>query len=160
MFLQVLCKDKDRRPPEIVVHKILITSDLSIRNQSGETILFKAISCDYSKSFIRTLFKYGIDFAARDRKGRTAHDYAEYLKKTKYFGVLDDYIISLVKEGRVDLLEALLLQGYDHILDVTDGRGFNIFQIINEKSLNVKKDILPFLERISSVQVFFSFLSV
>ena len=152
-FPQVLCKEKDRRPPDIVVHKILIASDLSLRNQNGETILFKAISCDYSESLIRALFKYGIDIAARDRKGRTAHDYAAYLKQTKYFGVLDDYVISLVKEGRVDLLEALLLQGYDHILDVTDSRGFNIYQIVKEKGLSGKDNMNQFLKGILSAQV-------
>lgn len=124
-----------------------------MRNQNGETILFKAMLCDYSESFIRTLFKYGVDIAARDRQGRTAHDYAEYLKKTKYFGVLDDYIVSLVKEARVDLLETLLLQGYDHILDITDSRGFNIFQIVGESCKSSKKEVVSFLERIPSIQV-------
>ena len=150
---QLLCKDKEQRPPDSVVHKILIESDILLKNESGQTLLFKAIACDYSEQFIRALFKYGIDIATRDRKGRTAHDYAEVLKKTKYFEILDDYVISLVKEGRVDLLEALLLQGYDHILDITDGRGFNIFQIINENSIPSKEEVLKFLGKIASVQV-------
>ena len=127
-----------------------------MKDQHGQTLLFKAIACDYSELFIRTLFKYGIDIAARDRKGRTAHDYAESLKKTKYFEILDDYVISLLKEGRVDLLETLLLQGYDHILDITDSRGFNIFQIINENCISSKDDILTFLGKIPSVQVKFT----
>ena len=152
---QLLCKDKEQRPPDSVVHKILIESDISLKNESGQTLLFKAIACDYSEQFIRALFKYGIDIATRDRKGRTAHDYAEVLKKTKYFEILDDYVISLVKEGRVDLLEELLLQGYDHILDITDGRGFNIFQIINENSIPSKEEVLKFLGKIPSVQVIF-----
>ena len=58
-----------------------------------------------------------------------------------------------MKERRVDLLETLLLQGYDHILDVTDSRGFNIYQIVKEKDLNVKDNIGQFLRGIPVLQV-------
>lgn len=152
LFFHLLCKDREHRPPDSVVHKILIASDISVRNQHGQTLLFKAIECDYSEVFIRALFKYGVDIAARDRKGRTAYDYADYLKKTKYFDVLDDYIICLLKEARVDLVESLLLQGYDHILDITDRKGFNIFQIINENCIPSKEEVIIFLHKIPSIQ--------
>lgn len=142
------------RPPDSIIHKILVASDMSVRNQHGQTILFKAIAHDFSHQFIRALFKYGVDFSARDDKGRTARDYAEFLKKTKYCTVIDEHVVEIVKSCDMDKLQHLVLNGYDHILDITDNRGINVINVLKHQftSNGNKEDMVKFIDKMLAVQ--------
>lgn len=142
------------RPPDSITHKILLASDMSVRNLHGQTILFKAVSHEYSHQFIRALFKYGVDISARDDKGRTARDYAEFLKKTKYFTEIDEYVVEIVKSCDMDKLQYLVLNGYDHILDITDNRGINVINVLKHHftSNDNKEEMARFIDKILAVQ--------
>ncbi|WAQ98893.1 hypothetical protein MAR_023266 [Mya arenaria] len=138
------------RPPDTLVHKVLRVADMSVRNQSGQTLLFRAIDRDLSSQFIRALFKYGVDVAARDAKGRTARDYAENLKKTKYLTTIDEHVTEIVKECDLEKLQSIVFQGYDHILDITDNKGINITQTFRHfQTLNPNKEEME-LRRLAS----------
>ena len=127
---------------------------MNLRDQNGRTLLFKAIANDYSNQFIKALFKYGVNITSRDSCGRTARDFAETMKKPKYFNVIDEEIISIVASGDLEKLQQLVLQGYDHILDITDKQGFNMLSIIQRLPLKGnKQDILTFMEKIPSIRV-------
>jgi len=63
---------------------------------------------------------YGAGIAARDCQGRTARDLAVKLGKLNYSKCIDEFIIKLVKDKKFDDIENLILQGYDHLLEVTD----------------------------------------
>lgn len=144
------------RPPDSILHKVLIVSDMSARNQHGQTAIYKAIANDFSRQFIKALFKYGINMAARDDKGRTVRDYAEHLKKTKYFTEIDEFLIESVKGCDIDMLQQLVLHGYDHVLDITDNRGINVMNAL-KKDMSQERDkratMLRFMEKIKAVQV-------
>ncbi|XP_053405814.1 uncharacterized protein LOC123565381 [Mercenaria mercenaria] len=144
----------DDKPPDSIIHKILIVSNMSFRNQRGQTLLFKAIHNDFSRQFIKALFKYGVDVAARDDRGRTARDYAEQLKKTKYFTEIDEHVIDIVKTCDKARLEQLVLEGYDHILDITDNKGINVVNVLKRHfTPNDNKDeVLKLMEKLRAIQ--------
>lgn len=96
-------------------------SDLTARDNNGQTILHLAVTTDQSESNIKVLLNSGVDIAARDCQGRTARDIAEKQNKPQYVRLIDDHVIRIVKEKKFDQLERLILQNYDHLLDVTDG---------------------------------------
>lgn len=151
LFFHLISK-KDR-PPEPITHAILMTSDLNARDQAGQTAIFKAIAHEYTEQFISSLFKYGLDISIRDKKGRTARDFAEHLKRSKYLTVIDDYIIQLAKDSEIEQLQHLLIQGYNHIVDVTDHRGINLTGIIKQQHMSPnKEELLEFLEKVPQVQ--------
>lgn len=128
---------------------------MKIRNQHGQTVLFKAISCDFSCQFVQALFKYGVDITARDDKGRTARDYAEHLRKLKYLTVIDEHVINVMKDCDVVRLQQLMLAGYDHILDITDNRGINVVSLFKQHftSNDGKADTLMLIGKIQAIQV-------
>lgn len=128
---------------------------MSVRNQNGQTLLFKAIFHDFSSQFVNALFKYGVDVATRDDRGRTARDYAEHLKKTKYFTEIDEHVIDIVKSCDTEKLHKLVLQGYDHILDITDNRGINVMNVLKHHFTpsDRKDDMLRLMEKIRAIQV-------
>ncbi|XP_052282717.1 uncharacterized protein LOC127879738 isoform X1 [Dreissena polymorpha] len=152
LFFHLLTSDQ--RPPDTIIHKVLRHSDMSARNQEGQTVLFKAITHDFSSQFVKALFKYGVDVAARDNKGRTARDLAESLRKSRYFTEIDEHLIEIVKDCNLERLHYIVLQGYDHILDITDNRGINITKMLHlHYTLNPnKEDMLIFMEKIRVIQ--------
>lgn len=145
----------ENRAPDAIIHKILRVSDLKVRNPQGHTILFKAISNNCSKQFIKALIKYGVNVAARDEKGRTTRDHSEILRKRSYFTDIDEHIIEIVQNCDIEKLQQLVLEGYDHIVDVTDSRGINIVSMLKQyHTLNPNKgEMLMLMERTPAIQV-------
>lgn len=144
----------DHKPLDSITYKILKVSDMSVRDQHGQTLLFKAILKDFSSNFVKALFKYGVDVSARDDRGRTARDYAEQLRKTKYFTEIDEHMIEIVKSCDTDKLQHLVLQGYDHILDITDNRGINVVNVLKHHFIpnDKKDDMLRLMEKVRAIQ--------
>ena len=70
---------------------------------------------------VRTLLDRGINVAARDSEGSTARDYitifnvddADELRQ-----IIDDHVLELVSSDQHYLLESMLLESYDHIIDI------------------------------------------
>ena len=106
---------------ERIVHRVLSGSDLSARDNQGQTILHLAVSTNQPDSIVKFILNKGIDIAARDCQGRTARDLAEKLKCTRYVKLIDDYVIKLIKDKKFEPIEKLILHNYDHLLDITDG---------------------------------------
>lgn len=106
---------------EKITMRVLKGSDLTARDNTGQTILHVAISTNQTDSIIKHLFNCGVDLAARDCQGRTARDLAEKLNRPKYVRLIDDFVIKLVKEKKFEPIEKLILHNYDHILDISDG---------------------------------------
>lgn len=128
---------------------------MKVRNPSGQSVLFKAISHDFSKQFIKALIKYGVNIAARDKMGRTARDHCECLRKNKYLTEIDEYVVDIVKNCDIEKLQQLILEGYDHILDVTDSRGINIINMLKQLYTTnpYKEEMLILIEKIRPIQV-------
>ncbi|XP_060065525.1 uncharacterized protein LOC132545870 [Ylistrum balloti] len=138
LFFQVLCGVV--KPTDSIIHRVLEASDLSVRNLYGQTIVYEAITQDYPENLIISLFKYGANLASRDKHGRTAHDYAELIKKPRYCRLIDTCVVEMVKECNVEGVEDLLRHGYDHILDVTDRQtGNSIIDIARGRSSTISE---------------------
>lgn len=93
---------------------------MSARNPDGQTIVYEAIARDCPDAFIVSLIKYGANIASRDQYGRTARDYAEFVKKPRYCKLIDACVLEMVRVGDVRWVESLLRYGYDHLMDVVD----------------------------------------
>ena len=128
---------------------------MKVRDQCGQTVLFKAISHNFSRQFVRALIKYGVNVAARDKKGRTARDHCEALRNVKYLTEIDEHIIEIVRDCDIERIQQLVLEGYDHIVDVTDDKGINIYNHLKQLyTLNPnKEEMLMLIEKIRPIQV-------
>jgi hypothetical protein len=59
--------------------------------------------------------------------------------------------------GKNDRLMELLLEGYDHILDVEDEENNHIFDVVQRRN---EQETLAFLQSIPSFEVIFLFVSI
>lgn len=112
----------EQKPSEEIMYRTLQKSDLSAKNYDGQTILYEVIKHKSSSHLVEFLLKRGINIGARDKNGQTARDFALSLNKKggKYVKMIDQYVIDMVKNSNIQGIEALILQGYDHLLDVID----------------------------------------
>jgi ankyrin repeat protein len=101
--------------------RVLKGSDLTARDNTGQTILHVAVSTNQSDTIVRHILQCGVDLASRDCHGRTARDLAEKLNRPKYVRLIDDFVIKLVKDKKFEQVEKLILTNYDHILDISEG---------------------------------------
>lgn len=120
------------KPSDVIVHDILQYSDTTARNVIGQTILFEAIEHECPEHFIKRLFYYGVNIASRDKYGRTARDYAEITNSPDYCRVIDEHVLGYVNECNIERIEALMVQGYDHLLDVVDSSGKTVLDIVSD----------------------------
>ena len=100
---------------------MLSGSDLTARDNQGQTILHVAVLTKQTESIVKAILNNGIDIAARDCQGRTARDVAEKLNCPKYVKLIDEHVIKLIKDRKFEPIERLILHNYDHLLDVSDG---------------------------------------
>ncbi|XP_063433311.1 uncharacterized protein LOC134715207 [Mytilus trossulus] len=120
LFFQLVCGEQ--RPSEEIINRTLQKSDLSAKNYDGQTLLYEAIKHRSSSHLVEFLLKRGINIGARDKHGQTARDFALSLNKkgSKYVKMIDQYVLDMVKNSNIQGVEALILQGYDHLLDIID----------------------------------------
>lgn len=123
------------------------------RDSSGQTVLHWAVTTNQSESNVKVLLNNGVDIAARDCQGRTARDLAEKLNKPIFVRLIDNHVIRLVKEKKFDQLERLILQNYDHILDLSEGNK-TITEIAKKSST---KNIYEIMKFAAPIQVGSSF---
>lgn len=128
---------------EKITQRVLRGSDLTARDARGQTILHWAVTTSQSESNVKVLLNNGVDIAARDCQGRTARDLAEKQNKPSYIRLIDNHVIRLVKEKKFDQLERLILQNYDHLLDVTEGNK-TLTEIAKKSSTKNIYEILTF----------------
>lgn len=119
VFFQVLC-GLGAPYDEKITQRVLKGSDLTARDNTGQTILHVAVSTKQSESTFKLLLTCGVDIAARDYHGRTARDLAEKLNSPNYVKYIDEHVIKLVKTKEFDQIEKLILHSYDHILDIRE----------------------------------------
>lgn len=65
----------------------------------------------------------------RDELYRTARDVALQASQVANAKELDRYVIALAARGDIDTFQAMLLDGYDHILDLKDSDGNSIINV-------------------------------
>ena len=128
---------------EKITQRVLKGSDLTARDNAGQTILHWAVTVNQSESNVKVLLNSGVDISSRDCQGRTARDLAEKLNRPMYVRLIDNHVIRLVKEKKVEQLERLILQNYDHILDLSEGNK-TLTEIAKKSSAKNVYEILKF----------------
>ncbi|XP_015428523.1 PREDICTED: uncharacterized protein LOC107185372 [Dufourea novaeangliae] len=103
------------------------------RDEHGQSVIHFAAIRSYSKDGLFHLLQESqVNIGFRDELYRTARDVAELANIRENVDEIDRYVAYLAARGETEKLVELLLEGYDHILDVTDG-GVNIVDIAAER---------------------------
>ena len=139
---------------ERVILRVFEGSDLSARDLDGNTILHTAVIYDASLNIFKNLMSYGADILSRDCKGQTVRDLAVKLKKSSFVTAIDEYIIKLVKDRKFNEVEQLILNNYDHLVDVTDSSNRSLVDIAKRSS---NRQIYEVIKLTSAIQVSLTF---
>ena len=62
---------------------------------------------------------------------------------------MDDYVLNLVNDEQFELLENLLVAGYDHVLDIT---GLRRNRVVNARDIAVLKEFKDIIEMLDDWQ--------
>lgn len=99
-------------------------ADVKLQDECGTTMLHRIIQKNRQEGkaeVVECLLDRGVDLAARDLEGSTARDYitiydvpnGDMLRQT-----IDNFVLELVNSDQPYTLESLLLDSYDHVLDI------------------------------------------
>ncbi|XP_078033252.1 uncharacterized protein LOC144468021 isoform X1 [Augochlora pura] len=103
------------------------------RDEHGQSVVHFAAIRSYSKDGLFHLLQESqVNIGFRDELYRTARDVAELANIRENVEEINRYVAYLAARGETEKLVELLLEGYDHILDVEDG-GVNIVEIAAER---------------------------
>ncbi|XP_061174059.1 uncharacterized protein LOC133183117 [Saccostrea echinata] len=133
------------KPSDEIAYRILRGSNLNVRDLNGRTVLFEAISQDSSEIMINFLLSQGIRIGLRDKQGFTAYDIAKKEKKLHYCKLLDNHVISLVRDCDMSRVEDMILLGYDRVLKAKDKDGVTALGIArNSESTQLRETLNKF----------------
>nr|XP_012140470.1 PREDICTED: uncharacterized protein LOC100882556 [Megachile rotundata] len=103
------------------------------RDEHGQTVIHFAAIRSYAKDGLFHLLQESqVNVGFRDELYRTARDVADLANIRENVDEIDRYVAYLAARGETEKLVELLLEGYDHILDVKD-EGVNIVDIAAER---------------------------
>ncbi|KAK9298135.1 hypothetical protein QLX08_008451 [Tetragonisca angustula] len=115
------------------------------RDEHGQSVIHFAAIRSYPKDGLFHLLQESqVNVGFRDELYRTARDVAELANIKENIDEIDRYVAYLAARGETERLVELLLEGYDHILDVED-EGANIVDITAERG---KEATVQFLQSI------------
>uniref|UniRef100_A0A182QRC5 Uncharacterized protein n=1 Tax=Anopheles farauti TaxID=69004 RepID=A0A182QRC5_9DIPT len=100
-------------------------------------------------ALIQLIEESGTNITYRDELYRTARDVALQATQPDNAKEIDRYIIGLVAKGDLDALNSMLLEGYDHIVDVVAPDGTTIEQVAASRG---HQDIVRFLEGVRTFE--------
>lgn len=109
-------------------------AEVALRDELGQTMLHKAVLRRTSKlkrEIVRVLLDRKVNVAARDVDGHTARDYLTVVSLARGGGgasteseesvlveMIDEHVVGKVTNDEYNNVEQLMLEGYDHILDI------------------------------------------
>lgn len=123
--------------------------DIKLRDEIGCTLLHRIVQKNRSAGktdVISVLLDRGVDVAARDYQGSTARDYIDIYNienGDEIRQMIDDFVLELVNADQPYKLESLLLDSYDHIVDIRGMKRMKTAQEIAE--LKQYDQVLRFL---------------
>uniref|UniRef100_A0A182LZY3 Arginine kinase n=1 Tax=Anopheles culicifacies TaxID=139723 RepID=A0A182LZY3_9DIPT len=120
------------------------------RDEHGQSMLHFACARSHGRNaLIQLIEESGVNVTYRDELYRTARDVALQATQPDNAKEIDRYIIGLVAKGDLDALNGMLLEGYDHIMDVVAPDGTTIEQVASARG---HQDIVRFLEGIRTFE--------
>uniref|UniRef100_A0A182NBZ6 Uncharacterized protein n=1 Tax=Anopheles dirus TaxID=7168 RepID=A0A182NBZ6_9DIPT len=120
------------------------------RDEHGQSMLHFACARSHGRNaLIQLIEESGTNITYRDELYRTARDVALQATQPDNAKEIDRYIIGLVAKGDLDSLNSMLLEGYDHIVDVVAPDGTTIDQVAAARG---HQDIVRFLEGVRAFE--------
>ncbi len=132
-------------------------ADVELRDELGATMLHRAVQKNRPEGkpeIVQILLDRGVNVAARDYEGSTARDYITIHDVTsgdELRQIIDGYILELVNTDQAYRLETLLVDAYDHVLDITGTKKHQSAREIAE--LKEYKDCVQVLDEWGQYQV-------
>ncbi|XP_076030921.1 uncharacterized protein LOC143019110 [Oratosquilla oratoria] len=125
---------------------------LQTRDRNGQSILHYAAATPHRRgAFFRLIAESGCNLAYRNHEYQTARDVASEAGIEENVMDIDKWIIRLAVKGRCKDLDKLLVDGYDHLLDIEDEDGNNILFVAEahgqEKTVEYLRSALSFEEK-------------
>lgn len=120
------------------------------QDEHGQSMLhFTAVRTHPTDGLFNMLQETQINVGFRDELYRTARDVAEESNISENVEDIDRWVVYLAARGETEKLVELLLEGYDHILDASDG-GVNIADVAAERN---REATVQFLQSIPNFVV-------
>ncbi|XP_049283128.1 E3 ubiquitin-protein ligase MIB2 isoform X1 [Anopheles funestus] len=120
------------------------------RDEHGQSMLHFACARSHGRNaLVQLIEESGTNVTYRDELYRTARDVALQATQPDNAKEIDRYIIGLVAKGDLEALNSMLLEGYDHILDIVAPDGTTIEQVASARG---HQDIVRFLEGIRTFE--------
>ncbi|KAL7031544.1 hypothetical protein ACKWTF_007045 [Chironomus riparius] len=112
-----------------------VTPGMDERDEHGQSMLHFAAARQHGKNALFQLIEEsGVSLTYRDEIYRTARDVSLQASQPDNCKEIDRYILSLAARGDYETIVAMVLDGYDHIVDVTDNDGASIAQVAKARN--------------------------
>ncbi|XP_049958095.1 uncharacterized protein LOC126474659 [Schistocerca serialis cubense] len=119
-------------------------------DEHGQSMLhFAAARAHGRNGLFQLLQETGLNAGYRDELYRTARDVAIQANIPDNIHDIDKWVLHLAANGEREKLMELLLEGYDHILDVENDDGLSIIEVVAESE---QPETLQFLQSISDFE--------
>ncbi|XP_046994004.1 uncharacterized protein LOC124606083 [Schistocerca americana] len=142
----------DMDPQEADIEEVPETPENSAidRDEHGQSMLhFAAARAHGRNGLFQLLQETGLNAGYRDELYRTARDVAIQANIPDNIHDIDKWVLHLAANGERQKLMELLLEGYDHILDVENDDGLSIIEVVAESE---QPETLQFLQSISDFE--------
>ncbi|XP_069359300.1 uncharacterized protein [Maniola hyperantus] len=104
------------------------------RDEHGQSMLhFAAARTHTNNALFQLLQESDVSLGYRDELYRTARDVSIQANVLENTTEIDRWVLHLAARGKTDKIMELLLQGYDHILDVVDEEGVPISEVVAQR---------------------------
>ena len=104
------------------------------RDEHGQSMLHFAAARTHARNALFQLLQESeISLAYRDELYRTARDVSIQANVPENTAEFDKWILHLAATGNTEKMMSLLLEGYDHILDVVDEDGLAVTEVVAQR---------------------------
>ncbi|XP_058122433.1 uncharacterized protein LOC131293299 [Anopheles ziemanni] len=140
-------RDENQPSPE---ESDIVPAPSDDRDEHGQSMLHFACARSHGRNaLIQLIEESGTNITYRDELYRTARDVALQATQPDNAKEIDRYVIGLVARGDLEALNGMLLEGYDHIVDVVAPDGVPILQVASDRGF---QDIVRFLEGVRAFE--------
>ncbi|XP_012154836.1 E3 ubiquitin-protein ligase MIB1 isoform X3 [Ceratitis capitata] len=125
-------------------------ANLDDRDEHGQSMLHFACARSHRRGALMHLIEESnIDITYRDELYRTARDVSLQANQPSNAKDIDRYVLSLAVIGDVKPFEKLAVEGYDHIVDITDDNDMSIVNIALERG---HEELASFLRNLRGLE--------
>ncbi|CAK1580107.1 unnamed protein product [Parnassius mnemosyne] len=113
------------------------------RDEHGQSMLhFAAARTHANNALFQLLQESDVSLGYRDELYRTARDVSIQANVPENTVEIDKFVLHLAARGKSEKIMELLLQGYDHIIDIVDSDGTSITEIVSQRGDTEMSDLL------------------